>query len=131
MPPSIHAGATLLMDTFGGLHLHIILNDPVVLQSYGNQPQVLLASVTSIKPGKQHDSTVVLNIGDHPFIEHPSYIAYSFADIKPATIVAKLGTGHEPISEQLLERIICGAFLSPKVRNFVKDALKQIYPDFV
>lgn len=130
MPPSIHAGATLLMDTFGGLHLHIILNDPVIIQNYGNQPQVILVNVTSIKVGKQADNTVLLDVGDHPFIKQPSYIAFSFADIKPEIIVAQLGAGQEPISDELLERIIRGAFQSPKIRNFVKDALKQIYPDF-
>lgn len=130
MPPSIHAGATLLMDTDGGLHLHIIFNDPALIQNYGNQPQVIFASVTSIKPGKTPDSTVILNVGDHPFIQHPSYIAYRHAEIKPQTVVAKLGSGHAPISDELLERIIRGAFQSPKIRNFVKDALKQIYPDF-
>jgi hypothetical protein len=39
--------------------------------------------------------------------------------------------GHAPISDALLERIIRGAFQTPKIRNFVKDTLKQIYPDFV
>lgn len=60
MPLRVHAGATLLMDTDGGLHLHII-----------------------------------------------------------------------PISEELLNRIIRGAFQSRKVRNFVKEVLKQIYSDLV
>ncbi len=131
MPPSIHAGATLLMDTFGGLHLHIILNDPVIIKNYGNQPQVILVNVTSIKAGKQADNTVLLNVGDHPFIKQPSYIAFSFADIKAEKAVAILGTGHQPISQELLERIIRGAFQSPKVRNFVKEALRQVYPGFV
>lgn len=129
MPPSIKAGATLLLDTYGGLHLHVILNDPIVLNAYGNQLQVLIVSVTTIKPGKQPDDTVLLNVGDHPFIKHASYIAYGFAEIKEERLVAKLGMEHAPISEDLLQRVIFGAFLSKKTRNHVKDALKQIYPD--
>jgi hypothetical protein len=129
MPISIHAGATFMMDTFGGLHLHIILNNPVVIQNFGQQPQVLLVSVTSIKPDKAPEETVLLQQDDHPFIQHPSYIAYRFADIKSASIIAKLGTPHEPISQQLLQRIIRGAFQSTKARNFFKQALKEIYPE--
>ena len=131
MPPSIVAGATLLLDTFGGLHLHIILNDPIALQNYGNKPQVIIVSVTTIKPEKQADTTVVLNAGDHPFIQHPSYIAYNFAEIKEESLVAQLGTGHHLISNELLNRVISGAFQSPKTRNHVKTALKQIFPNIV
>lgn len=131
MPPNVEAGATLLLDTHGGLHLHIILNHPAILQSYGNRPQVVIVSVTTIKPQKVPDNTVLLNVGDHPFIQRPSYIAYSFADVKEERLVAQLGTAHHPVSLELLESVIRGAFQSPKTRNHVKDALKQIYPEFV
>ena len=126
MPPNIHRGATLLLDAHGGLHLHVILNDPACIENYGTEVQVVIVSVTSIKVGKEYDDTVVLSPGDHPFIKHPSYVAYRFAQIKPANLVAQLGKEHSPISDSLMAKIIQGALKSGKTRMYIKEALENI-----
>lgn len=63
-------GALLIPSGPGDrLHLHAILTNPCP------DGQHLLASVTSI--GKSfHDPACVLRAGDHPFIEHDSYVLY-------------------------------------------------------
>jgi hypothetical protein len=38
---------------------------------------VLLACVSTIRPGIDCDQSCVLHAGDHPFIQHDSYVVYS------------------------------------------------------
>lgn len=48
------------------MHLFAILLDPIKIDGYGSQPQVLLTSVVSIKPGIILDDSCILRPGDHP-----------------------------------------------------------------
>ncbi len=42
----------------------------------GRVPQVLMVSATTIRDDIPYDSACALDKGDHPFIQHASYIAY-------------------------------------------------------
>ncbi|WP_373413732.1 hypothetical protein [Ensifer aridi] len=54
-------------------HLFAVMNDSCA------EHQCLIINITSIKPHKSHDPTCVLEAGDHPFIQHPSYVLYRMA----------------------------------------------------
>lgn len=65
-------------------HLFAVMNDPC------DQHQVLVLNVTSIKEGKYHDPACEINVGDHPFIKHPSYILYRLAETTRSARVGKM-----------------------------------------
>jgi hypothetical protein len=76
-----------------------------------------MASVTSIRAGIPHDAACEVNTGDHPFVQHPSYIAYRYSRIDPLDHVAHMvSTGvwspHSQCTPELLNRIRAGACLS-------------------
>ena len=66
-----------------GVHLFVILSGPVTLQGYGFTGQLISVSITSIYHGVPFDPASVLHPGDHPFINHPSYVLYRHARIDP------------------------------------------------
>ena len=65
-------------------HLFAVMNDPC------QDGLCLLLMVTSIKEGRLFDSTCVLNVGDHEFIKHPSYIVYRLAYTAKATHIGNM-----------------------------------------
>lgn len=108
-------GATLLVPSGpGGLHLFIFVLGPVVLPAYGPSPQTAMVSITSIRSGVPHDAACEVNAGDHPFIHHPSYVAYRYMRLDSAAHVELMvsrgvWTVHAPCSPQLLDRVVAGA----------------------
>lgn len=76
MSGAIVRRATILIPGTGGrdnpdgAHLHVVLTD--TCKSGYN----LLVPICSIKPGRQHDRTCLLGVGDHDFLDRPSYVAY-------------------------------------------------------
>lgn len=66
-------------------HLHVVCNDPVMDASKG-EDAVLIVNVTSIKDEMPHyDQSCILNVGDHPFITHPSFMYYKEAMVYKAS----------------------------------------------
>lgn len=65
-------------------HLFAVLNHPCV------ERECLLVNVTSIKPAKYFDPACVLDVGDHPFIQHPSYMLYRLANTMAAGRITKM-----------------------------------------
>jgi hypothetical protein len=43
------AGSTLLIPSGAGKHLFVVLNDPVVLQGYGQQGCVVLVNISTVR----------------------------------------------------------------------------------
>ena len=75
------AGASLLIPEYtkGMYHLHIVASSPQNISGYRDNSCVLL-SLTTIYQGIPYDDACVLDADDgHPFITHPSYVAYGFA----------------------------------------------------
>lgn len=106
-------------------HLHVLLTDPC-----GVGKQVLMVPICSVKPDLPHDSTCLLSPGDHQFLQHASYVAYSKCRVEAAADVAKLvGGGYftikEPASEELIARIAAAIstskFIKPFARDFYRD----------
>jgi hypothetical protein len=52
------------------LHLHIVLTEADADGMH------LVATVSSVKEGIEHDKTCVLPVGEHAFITKPSYVVY-------------------------------------------------------
>jgi hypothetical protein len=63
-------------------HLFILLTDPVPTANGGKE--VLLVGVSSVRNGQFHDPACLLYSGDHPFIDHKSYVNYRMARIEEA-----------------------------------------------
>jgi hypothetical protein len=74
--------------------------------------QVVLVSITTLRRGK--DQTVVLQPGDHPFVQHPSCVFYQDAMIVQAArleewIAGEIATPLAPCSAKLL-KLVCDGF---------------------
>lgn len=99
-----------------GLHLFVLILGPVVLPAYGSLPQVAVVSATSQKAGIPFDHTCELQVGDHPFIQQPSFISYRHMRIDAlphvSGLVGSLWKPHQQCSPDLLKRIIDGVCIS-------------------
>ena len=109
----------------GSLHLFAILTDP------DEHDSMLAAMVTSVKPGRAFDKTCILNVGDHRFIKHESYIAYVIAETPRVMHVHNMIRKNsficdDDFSQTALERITDGVFDSPETKdriyNYAYDA---------
>ncbi|SFL76313.1 hypothetical protein SAMN02982985_01416 [Rugamonas rubra] len=73
-----------------------------------------MVNATSCHPGVPHDPTCLLQVGDHPFIRHTSYILYAKARIvsqkRLQTLIAAQTVIPRPpkISQAVFERIVAG-----------------------
>jgi hypothetical protein len=79
--------------------------------------QLAMVSVTSIRAGIPHDSTCELGVGDHPFIQHPSYVNYRHLRMDASPHVEKMigdsiWLPHQPCTLELLNRIVAGVCAS-------------------
>ena len=110
-------GDTFLMPAPGGAatpHLWIIVTQP--------DPQTqecAIVSVTTLRNSK--DQTVILRVGDHPFIRHDSTIFYGDAMIVDARrleaeIAAGLALVREKCSPTTLKLVQDGVAVSPFTR---------------
>lgn len=110
-------GQTLLVPSGPGLHLFFLTLGPVVLADYGSAPQLAMVSATTMRDGVPHDPACVLEAGDHPFIQHRSYLAYRYMRLDASTHVEKMVSGavwkpHDPCAADLLQRIVAGVYQS-------------------
>jgi hypothetical protein len=98
-------------------HLHVIVLGPVTIDGYGNGDRLLMVGITSIYEGTPHDPACELSVGDHPFIKHPSYVAYRYIRIDPRAhveqmVAARVCVPHSPFSQDVLKKIIAGVCIS-------------------
>lgn len=122
--------ATLLIPSnpqgnLSSKHLFVVMCDP-----RGPQKDVLLAQMaTYIGEHTGHDSTCLLNQGDHPFIRHTSYIRYQhprqdFAHDLVRGVATGLYVDRGLIDESVFERIHAGFYISELSPNFAFEFLK-------
>lgn len=123
------AGATLLIPSGprGENHLYVVLNDPTPFPGCGMHPCVVLVNVSTVRDGKDHDPTCILDTGSHPFVKERSFVVYRSARIEPLPHVIKLVKQgffrpHQALEEALLARIRKGLVASP----FAKREFKQL-----
>jgi len=107
-------GQTLLVPSGPtGLHLFILILGPVILDGYGPNAQILMVNVTSIRSGIPHDPVCELHPGEHPFIQHPNYVAYRHLRLDGSRhveqmIKSRLWMPHLACTPELLRRVIEG-----------------------
>lgn len=115
-------------------HLFVLMLDPALVDGYGSKPHVLLACVTSVKDGVPGDDSCLLGPGDHPFIDHDSYVDYRFTRLEPVDHLQRLvleGTfiEKESCSPELIKRIIQGALKSRRIPREFKLLLDKVLFD--
>lgn len=90
------AGSTLHVPSGpnkgSGLHLHVVVKDPVALQGYGYAVCIVMVGISSvpIQQGVFFDSTCLLPSQCHPSIRHDSYVYYRGARIVQAREISQL-----------------------------------------
>ncbi len=105
--------------------------DPLLVEGYGPNPQILMACVVSMKPGLIHDDACLLHAGDHPFIKHDSFIDYRFTRLEAAAHVEdRVADGTfvamDDCSPELVRRIISGALKSRRLPREYKKLLEKV-----
>lgn len=103
-------------------HLWIIITQP-------NEGEVVTVCV--VTSHKRSERLVVLNKGDHPFIDHESVIAYYYSKIRAvadieAAFVARAARKREPVSEHILRRAQNGLLDSEFTPNGVRHYFKSV-----
>lgn len=120
------AKGSILVPSGRDKHLHIICNDPVPYPKYANAESVLLVNITTLYPDLPYDASCILDIGDHPFIKHQSFVYYGKADIFAATsLMAGVQSGELKIRQACPDptftRILSGFEISKRVPGKVKN----------
>jgi hypothetical protein len=124
----IHSGVSFLLPKPGRYdkeHLWIVLTDP-----HGNPAEVVIVSLTTRRYGA--DPTVVLTLGDHPFIKNETVVYYPDARIvEEGNLVAILTLRRDALkddcSPELLARIRQGLLDSPFTPNKIKNYCRARY----
>lgn len=101
-----------------GLHLHILLTDPLANPLNSNIVSTLFVGISSVRPGLPLDTTYMLQAGDHEFIKQDSFVFYADARVVE---VAKLVNGvnqgvfiAKPLMDEAIVDAICtGVMTSP------------------
>jgi hypothetical protein len=104
-------------------HLFVLVTDPITVDGV---KKILVVPLSSIKPYCGHDATCCLVIGDHPYINKPSFIDYSMAKVLSATsIQSQVDLGffeaREMVSPQVMAKICAGILASPSTPPSARD----------
>lgn len=102
-------------------HLFILLSDPV-----NDEKVVLMASISSVKPGRWCDNSCLLSPGDHPFINKDSFVDYARCRIESGQkllngVKKGLLEPREMVSQVVFERICAGVMASRRTPRHVKQ----------
>lgn len=119
----LNVGDTFLLPPKVGIKEHLW----IVLTPADSTGSAICVNVTSDDP----DHTTELNVGDHPFIDHPSFVRYRDArpiklSVMEAAIKGEIPaggmvcTGHKSCSTVLLKRIQEGLLNSPHTHRGIK-----------
>lgn len=98
-------GSTFLISddpgSHGSKHLGIVVSDPAL-----DCEQIIIATVSTFRPGITVDVSCLLRKGDHPFIKHKSVIAYRHTKALSVHKIRKLREQNEIIRKQRLDRAV-------------------------
>ena len=106
----------------------------VVSEIDATTQKAVCVNVTTLR--SHSDTTCVLNVGDHPFVNRPSVIFYQDAREVDLALVERaltLGiknfvcTPHEPCSAVLLKRIRKGLIDSKQTPKGIKSLCKKLW----
>lgn len=121
------AGGTLFIASGpSGDHLFVVVYDPRRIDGRGKSDQLLIIPFCSVESNANHDPACLVQQGEHSFISHESYMDYRNARVEPVSHVASLvGSGtfsvHDPVSENLLNKIRQGCGVSKRIPRHIKD----------
>jgi len=121
----VQLGMTILLPTSDGNrpHLWVVITPPTV-------DEAVIVNITTKR--ERSDLTVVLNVGDHPFIKHPSVVYYSDARITPVValenaIKSNYFRTHQGFAVSVLSKIQKGIFVSEftprKIKMFCRPLI--------
>jgi hypothetical protein len=126
----IYAGRTLCLPIPDPTcpHLYISLTGSYSVQD----AKIILANLTKLGSGRGNDTTVIIQPGDHPFIQVLTVVNYKDAFIADASRILRLVSDgkayfREDCDPDLLDRIQHGAltseYIDPEVRAVVESYL--------
>ena len=109
------------------MHLHVVITNKCVDNSF------LFVSITTIYPDKSHDSACVFSGGEHDFIEHPSYVDYSKAQMRFNDALQRcLDTGLFPSKPDMegphFQRVCDGVAVSVRCKPWAKKMFAANLP---
>lgn len=115
-------GWTLLIPSGPGdkRHLFVVITDP------DEHEEVVLASLSSVHA--RSDTACIVRPGDHPFVRHESCIEYRYCRTERIShLTPLLESGYftrcDDASDELVERIVDGAWTSEHTRRRILDLL--------
>jgi hypothetical protein len=109
-------------------HLFAVTLGPCVLDGYGSEPQAVIVSFSSIKPGLAYDEACTVLAGSHPFITRDSFVYYREPRIYPVSVLEKRvhdneWRGSAPCSEELLNSVLDGFRRSNRLPRYFNEIL--------
>lgn len=110
--------ASLLIPFNDVPHLFVVMNDPC------KDGLCLLVMLSSVKEGKAHDKSCVLNEADHEFIKHPTYVVYRLANTVNSNhitsmVAKKFYVEKADVTTEVFNQIVDGLYASDETRPFV------------
>lgn len=126
----IKAGRTILLRPRDNKfphkpHLWLVLTDPP-------SPNGIVVAVMVCTQTKFSDSTVILKVGDHPFIRHDSSVQFSSARYLQIPFILKEMEGgrchlRKDMSRDLLKRVQEGLLISPRTVIAFREYCKKCF----
>ena len=119
--PAIRGGFAFFLSTSHS-HLHVVVNDP-----HPTTNQVVIANLTTRYPGTM--DPVVLQAGEHPFVQHDTTLAFERAILRPVDPLQQaLREGQiiphsTPFSTPYLQRFCWSLIAARDTPQEVKDFL--------
>lgn len=101
-------------------HLWVLITNPDP-----ETHEAIMVNITTLRP--HSDTTTILNVGDHPFIQKPSVIFYADARIVDtglldAAVLRGAYRGHATFQAPVIARIQAGVTASPHAARKIKTA---------
>lgn len=122
----LRAGRALLVrDARMGTHLWFVLTDPDPERDW-----LVLVMLVTVK--EHTDRTLHLDVGDHPFVRHPSAVDFGTAKYAPAAkLEDALSSGRamlaEDMSAALLARVRAGLMVSGRTPNDIAEYCRALF----
>jgi len=124
-------GSCLMIPSGPNEHLFTVALGPIVLDGLGSEPQVVIVSFSSIKPGLPYDDACEVQPGAHPFITRDSFVYYREPRIYAASLVETKVHANEwrqqgECSSELMEKILSGFRRSKRLPRHYNEILDAI-----
>lgn len=91
-------------NTYSNSHLYVILTEPENVR--GTICVVSVNFTTRRSAGRGSDMTVVLNVGDHPFIKRPSVVVYNDAMFFSAEKLIRYINEEQSLADDVEEKVL-------------------------